>query len=65
MPEEWKTAIISPIFLKGNKLDCENYGGMSLLDAADKKFTDIVASIEVDLCKIATLMVIHLQLNNF
>jgi hypothetical protein len=24
MPEEWKTAIIRPTFLKGNKLECEN-----------------------------------------
>jgi hypothetical protein len=25
MPEEWNTAIIFPIFFKGNKLECENY----------------------------------------
>jgi hypothetical protein len=25
MPEQWKTAVIRPIFLKGNKLDCGNY----------------------------------------
>jgi hypothetical protein len=34
MPEEWKTAIIRPTFLKGNKLECENNWGISLLDAA-------------------------------
>jgi hypothetical protein len=38
-----------PIFLKGNKLECENYWRISLLDAAYKIFTDILASIEVDL----------------
>jgi hypothetical protein len=34
------------------------------LDAAYKLFTDILAGIEVDLCKIAAPMVIHLQLTN-
>jgi hypothetical protein len=62
MPEEWNTAIIRPWFLKGNKLECEIYWGIYLLDAAYETFTDILTSIEVDLCKIAALIFIYLQL---
>jgi len=28
LPEEWKESIILPIYNKGNKTDCSNYGGI-------------------------------------
>ena len=31
LPEEWKASIIVPIYRKGNKTDCSNYRGISLL----------------------------------
>lgn len=31
IPEEWRCAVICPIFQKGNKADCSNYRGISLL----------------------------------
>jgi len=31
MPEEWKESIILPIFKNGDKTDCSNHRGLSLL----------------------------------
>jgi hypothetical protein len=35
-PEEWKESIIVPIYLKGDKTDCSNYKGISLLPTTYK-----------------------------
>jgi len=31
LPQQWKESIIVPIFKKGDKTDCSNYKGLSLL----------------------------------
>jgi len=36
LPEEWKESIIVPIHKKGDKTDCNNYRGMSLLPTTYK-----------------------------
>ncbi|XP_025196768.1 uncharacterized protein LOC112595684 [Melanaphis sacchari] len=42
IPEEWKAAIICPIFIKGNPTKTENYRGISLLDSCYKILTTLI-----------------------
>ena len=41
-PDEWKKAIIVPIYKKKEKTDCNNYRGVSLLCHCSKVFTRIL-----------------------
>jgi sorting nexin-29 len=43
IPQEWSTALICPIHKKGNKLECSIFLGISLLNAAYKIFTNVLA----------------------
>jgi hypothetical protein len=44
LPEEWKTLIIVPICKKGDKTDCNNYSGISLLPTMYKFQSNILFS---------------------
>ena len=44
LPEEWKESIIIPIHMKGDKTDCNNYRGMSLLPTTYKVLSNILLS---------------------
>jgi hypothetical protein len=42
LPQQWKESIIIPIHEKGDKTDCNNYQGISLLSAAYKILSNIL-----------------------
>ena len=44
LPEEWKESIIVPIHKKGDKTDCNNYRGISLLSTTYTIFFNILLS---------------------
>ena len=44
LSEEWKESIIQPIHKKGDKTDCNNYRGISLLPNTNKILSNILLS---------------------
>jgi len=44
LPEEWKASIIMPIHKKGDKTDCNNYRGITLLPTTYKISSNILLS---------------------
>ena len=44
LPEEWKESIIVPIYKKGDKTDCNNYRGISILPTMYKILSNILLS---------------------
>ena len=42
LPDEWKESIIVPIYKKGDKTDCNNYRGISLLPTTYKVLSNIL-----------------------
>jgi len=44
LPQQWKESIIIPIYWKGGKTACSNYGGRSLLSSAYKILSNILTS---------------------
>jgi hypothetical protein len=44
LPEEWKRSVRVPIYKKGDKTDCNNYRGISLLPTMYKILFNILLS---------------------
>jgi hypothetical protein len=44
LPEEWEELVIVPIYKKGDKTDCSNYRGISLLSTTYKILSNILVS---------------------
>jgi hypothetical protein len=42
LPQQWKESIIVPIHKKGDKTDCNNYRGISLLSTAYEMISNII-----------------------
>ena len=42
MPDDWKVGLIVPLFKKGDKMKCENYQGITVLNDAHKILSSIV-----------------------
>ena len=51
LPEEWKESIIVPIHKKGDKTDCNNYRGISLLPTTYKILSNILLSMLIPYAK--------------
>jgi hypothetical protein len=47
IPDEWKGAVISPIFKKGNRIECSNYRGISLLNSSYKIYEKISNRVHI------------------
>ena len=45
LPEEWKESIIVSIYKKGDKIDCNNYRGISLLPTTYKILSNLLSRL--------------------
>ena len=44
MPQQWKESIIVPVYEKGDKTDCSNYRGISLVSTTYKIIFNVLMS---------------------
>ncbi|XP_058127717.1 uncharacterized protein LOC131291223 [Anopheles ziemanni] len=42
LPQDWMTGVVVPVFKKGDRLDCENYRGITIPNAAYKIFSQLL-----------------------
>ena len=45
MPKGWESGIVMPLFKKGNRMDLNNYRGITLIDIVGKVLSGILRNI--------------------
>ena len=42
MPKDWECGVVVPLFKKGDRMDLDNYRGITLMDVVGKVFSGIL-----------------------
>jgi hypothetical protein len=47
LPDQWKESVIVPVHKRGDKTDCNNYRGISLLSTSCKLLSNILSRLSL------------------
>ena len=42
VPKDWESGVVMPLFKKGDRMDLDNYRGITLMDVVGKVFSSIL-----------------------
>jgi sorting nexin-29 len=55
IPEEWRIAVVVPIYKKGDRKNCNNYRGISLLNTGYKIYAKIITQRVMTIAQVILL----------